>query len=808
VHPHILYPYYRGNKKEVLEASSLKVFEDKKQAITSLHQSTEKKVKKLKSPQFNPIQTVVSTTNIKMTVKLSDKSNIMNSKTKSNSTSNSNSTTSSSSSNHSKKRNGKPHGIPKKAIPSKSKIEHRDSSPDYRTSDTIDIDCVNIAAATAGASGTRINSNNDDRRTLKEEGPVSKSKNSQPLKIIPDDSKSRPSGRTTNNNNNNNNKNQYAAAVAPSSNPHATQGGGNKRNGSQGRRIGKKEHDSLTLTHTLEDQAPPLITRVGIDSISSSKSNSNSNISDDKVDKVDTVVVGIAEDSIPNATTNDKENDTDYNDSQPAATTTTKSKGTLPKRQYRGKCFKPRHVKHANSNTNNTNTNTNNTPAIATVQEEVVHNAPDTVAISIGIAITDTDAEEIESIEQVKSNAAGLALLHRISRATSESSSSEENSISTNYAYGNSNANANADATVEDYFDSMEVNRSSSSAIERSNSFFTEELSTDFGVGVGVDGDVDGGGTVDVENQMNTQGVANEENEDSREMKDGHGNDNDNGNLVPNSNIYPNANMNMNMNGYYPPQPMMQQPCFMMPPTPNSATGATGATGTAENTASGDYMYTYPPPEYYTYEYGQQQPAPYMYGPVPYDQQYMTTGSTSPVTTTAATTQPYGYPYPMQMPFDDRYPYANDLDDFNHHHQQQQQAQQQQQQQAQVGIPNIPMMHVPQVPLRYEQATIGGTVFFNPIYVESEGEGKGNDRENEKDQNGKGRAANAVKKGCTPKKKNARKNKKKNKNKKPQDQKGANEHGSRGGRAKGGAKGEGAATKDGCRLSVEFCKGL
>ena len=54
VHPHILYPYYRGNKKEVLEASSLKVFEDKKQAITSLHQSTEKKVKKLKSPQFNP----------------------------------------------------------------------------------------------------------------------------------------------------------------------------------------------------------------------------------------------------------------------------------------------------------------------------------------------------------------------------------------------------------------------------------------------------------------------------------------------------------------------------------------------------------------------------------------------------------------------------------------------------------------------------------------------------------------------------------------------------------------------------------
>jgi hypothetical protein len=69
------------------------------------------------------------------------------------------------------------------------------------------------------------------------------------------------------------------------------------------------------------------------------------------------------------------------------------------------------------------------------------------------------------------------------------------------------------------------------------------------------------------------------------------------------------------------------------------------------------------------------------------------------------------------------------------------------------------MIHVPQMPLRYDQVTMGGTVFFNPVYTEDEVE-----EDKMQGQGSNGEAAEARTKTQKKKRNTSRKKKKNQKN--------------------------------------------
>ena len=564
------------------------------------------------------------------TVKLSDKSNIM---------------IKGAHGNTSKKRNGKHQGttppnndtdtttcqkfadaatrnwIPPPKTKETTKAEHRDSSPDYRHDDAI-------------KTSTSKDDNVPETHSCGEE---THSPPAQPGKIK----------NNTEEANANFSKIKYHArsgtgsggsipnaidedhtCPVPRNKPHRNNPNHKshlRRNHSHGKRRVKKEHDTTTTV-------PPPVTdyTTPTTAIISNSSSAVDHIGESQAplsNDTDTI-------TNTNTNTNGKE--------QPRS-----DKGNASKRKpYRGK----QKSRHGKSTQEEQGTDDG-------VHHTLVTIPSDDPNMKESSKQTDTNhVEEKESIHHVKTNAVGLAILNYLSGSTPE---------------------APPFSTVEDHFDSMEVNRSSA---EKSDSLLTEEMSR-----------------IDLCTEQDEGHYSNEI------MDDGNGNGNGNA-MNDNEIINHNEYMN-NMNGYYPPQPMIQQhqqqhqhqqhqPMMMMMMPPGA-----------------EY---HPMVQHPTVTYG-----------VPCEQYMM----------------PQTYDY--SMPFDG---YQNGQGDLN---------------QAQLPTSGPPMMYVPQVPLRYEQVTMGGTVFFNPVYTEDEVEEK---EENKMQGRGSNDDANEVRTKIQKKKKNTSRKKKNQKN--------------------------------------------
>jgi hypothetical protein len=559
---------------------------------------------------------------ITMTVKLSDKSNFMNKGAHGN---------------PGKKRYGKHHAVVTAAagtanqksanaaatsnnsIPPKAKettkAEHRDSSPDYRHNNTDKISSskdVNVPEKHSRAGGA-ASPPAAPSKNKSEEANVSK------IKYL--------AGKS-----NQKSRDEAQTQINPSNKIHrggSHNGKGSlRRNVSHGKRRVKKEHDTAS---TISTHITPIATDTDTDVDAPIASVTGINV--DNINSSHPVPL-IAQSQAP------LENDTIEIDTNAKGKEQSKSnKGCVTKRNsYRGK-QKVRPGKSAQE-VQDKNDYVHHTAAISSDDPNMEHSLKQADA---------NHAEVEESIHHVKTNAMGLTILHRLSGGTLGMSKDEEE--------GSASA---PHTTVEDYFDSMEVNRSSTGI---SDSLLTEEMSR---IDLCMEKDE---GHYDDSNMI--------------AMDEGNG-------MNGNDNVNQNGNMNT-VNGYYPPQPMQQHQqhqamMMMMPP---------GA-------------------EYYPMV---QDPA-FAYG-IPYDQ-YMTP-----------------HPYEYAMPFDG---YQNEQSGLN-----------------QGNFPSGgPMIHVPQMPLRYDQVTMGGTVFFNPVYTEDEVE-----EDKMQGQGSNGEAAEARTK-TQKKKRNTSRKKKKN----------------------------------------------